>query len=235
MNDNNSKLDILYILKKILNTDLFKEYIIIENDPDFIKECYAIEQSKFSLPLLVKNVEICNPSLNFFISLINFYQKLPKNSKNKPYACESHAITLRCLKKLSEQDIIELISHQRLSNYYDLSCERIMMGQEVPCVYNILHRIYFFKKRNIEEKDIPLIKSLLPLFQISLDNLDFIIKDEKFYITVKKSYIINNIKSGRSLKTFLKLLKNIKCSLEIEREYDNEKKKKSSKNLTLLK
>ncbi len=200
----------LSILKNKLNCfqsdfHLKEKFYLEEVDIDNGK-VYDIFQNLYSLPLLFSALKYPDAKICFFVELINFYQTLEENVL---YQSFSQSFTTYCLKILGRNKIIDLV-HFKNSKNVDLNSHMEMLGNfhyKNSCVP--MYIVNFYKLRSLNEVDIPLIKNLAYFLDINLSILEFIYKNDKMYIQLRKDFAIQQIKNGTLCKNLFMQRKNI--------------------------
>lgn len=159
---------------------------------------YDISQNLSSFPFTLSVFQYPNAITCFFVELFNFYQDLPKRS-NYPYRSFSQELTTYFLRELAEKQLIELVFCKK-SVKVGLDAYMEMLGN-----YNHKEKIqmyycYFYKKRNMDEKDVPMIKNIASALHINLSYLKFVFQNDKMYLEVKNTYKFKNFIRGRYFK-----------------------------------
>lgn len=176
-----------------------KEHFFIEKETVGNSTYYDISQNISSLFFLLATFQYPDPITCFFIEAFNFYQDLPKRS-NYPYRSCSQGLTTYYLREFARNQIINLISSQK-SHKIPLTAYMKMLGnydhknKEVQMYYS-----YFYKKRNLNKKDIPMIKNIAHILNIDVSNLKIISKNSKIYLRMNNKYKFYQLLTGENFK-----------------------------------
>ncbi len=164
---------------------------------------YDICQNDSSLPLLFSSLFYEDATSCFFLEAINFYQNLESKSLTTtiPYFSYSQSFTTYGLKLLERQHLIEIVKCNR-DKSYNLDTYESLFGschdKEVA-----MYSVFFYKLRDLQERDLPFLKSLAKALHVDFSQYEIFYENEKMFFGLKKSAKIKNIFSSGFISKIL--------------------------------
>lgn len=176
-----------------------KDKFYLEKDKSGKQIFFDISQNLWSIPLWFSALKYPNAKTCFFVEFFNCYQDLSERN-DYPYRSMSQGFTTYCLKELARNKIIDLIfcnkTHQfELNEYMEMlgNYDNKNKGIQMYCCY-------FYKKRSLNEEDIPLIKSLACLLNIDFSDIKIVSKENTIYLKMTNKYRYQQIITKRYFK-----------------------------------
>lgn len=177
------------------------EFEILPDEYEIYEYDYAITQNLYSFPLIIKSIFYNYPTLVFFITLFNTFQKLETSNENGEikYSSYSQSLTTYILRLCAKHGLIKILSTETdirwdLLDYYD---EIGNANREKKChMYNTI----FIKKRSFSKLDIEFLYSILKFLKIPNDFVIFECSGDKIYARVNPILVLKNIFSIQIIK-----------------------------------
>ncbi len=160
------------------------------------EETYWIDQSLYSIPLILKKMFYCNPPVLSVISFFQFFQSL---DCEKQYRCLSHPATLYFLKELDRHKIVK-ITRIIPQSKYNLKDHYNEFGYHVQDKISPCYQITFVKLRSFQKQDQSLLISFLKILKLDLNLFQISSKHMNLQMTVKKNFFVSNLLSGKIQK-----------------------------------
>lgn len=213
-------------LKEFKNNFCINDKFSVENE----KTYFDISQNLWSIPLWFSSLMYPNAKTCFFVEVFNCYQNLLETN-DYLYRSVSQSLTTYCLKELARNKIIDLIfcnkTHQfELNEYMEMLGNYDNKNKETQ-----MYCCYFYKKRSLNEKDIPLIKSLACLLNIDFSDIEIVSKENNIYLKMTNKYRYQQIITRRYFKNLYQQRTILYNILKEYKDYFFDDEKENSKQL----
>lgn len=152
------------IVKKTY-TDLTTEFVIKKQE-EFIK----IDHNPDNLFAIHEISRGVNPTLCFFVGLLNAFQSLPMKTEEEQemkYHSYSQSLTTYLLKLLSRRNIIE-ITNYRKGTKFNINALKNILEEEYNQHFTQMYTVEFIKKRDLTIEDLDFLKSIARILKVSM-------------------------------------------------------------------
>ena len=187
--ENDFLIDIICLVEyyKHIKNFYFKKWFLEGNG--------VIQQSSVSFSFLWQSLFYPNSAMQFFLELVNLFQKL---DCGKIY---NQAFTTYALKLLARNGIIRIIKMKKEVNTNTLYEFKEILGNKVPNKSPLtMYDVYFYKVRHITKEDIPLLQTLANVLKVDFSVYQIKSRNKKVALTLKSKEIVRTCLNGEAYR-----------------------------------